>query len=344
MAASEEDHGASGNAGLVECRAGARRGVGGRSARPPRRALRGGTSGVGRHQWPGELDHEPRSGASRRRRPALHPGGERADEDGGTRVEHDIGPAALVGVGTSAGRRTLFVDGAQVASEAVDLSRLVDPLTLALGGVALDGRMNGELHLDDVRVTEAPTGSRLQFVGDASVPRGECARISFTQVSSLGEPVDGGSSDLWVVSVTAADAGAFLDPTCRNSGPLVVDAGDPGPWSVWVRLETPGPVLVRVHSDDLLPSEFELRAVEDGGGGAAGGGAAGGGAAGGGAAGGGAAGGGAAGGGVEGNAPPGCGCGVTGAPWTLVLLVLERLGRNRRRRQRRPALPTSAPR
>jgi hypothetical protein len=147
-------------------------------------------------------------------------------EDGGAMVDlhaWHLVEAAVDGIGTTAGTRTLFVDGQQ-ADEAGGLDfggQVMDAVSV---GEAFDvgGTFAGLVDWDDVRGSPTrPASTLVLFSSNAAVvPSGSCLDFSVGLDDSIGRPAPAPYDVVLNLIVTGADAGFFSGAGCGATGPV----------------------------------------------------------------------------------------------------------------------------
>lgn len=234
------------------------------------------------------------------------------------------------GVGTSAGARELFVDGAPVGrDEGLDFSWPQTLQELNVGETYADLPFRGVIDFDDVRLSYAPPASRLTLApGSGQLTVGRCSTVTLVLTDSHGQVVDGGAP-------TALKAGFALEGLpgagC-DGGVLDIAEGEAGPWQVGVLALDAGDGVLVIAPDDLVAVRARVSATSSAAGGGMTGAGGGTGETGGGSGGSsGGAGGSAGGAAAPGRYAAGCVCGAASdAAWLLPLLAALRLRRARR--------------
>ena len=168
---------------------------------------------------------------------------------------------AVVGMGTTSGRRSLYVNGVLAAEQAgLDLTGL--SVTEADFGEPYsdDRSFVGLLDFDDVRVADRLQASRLWIdAGAPVVSQGECREVGFGLVAA-----DGTASSLPYTSLVTATLGlgrAYSDSLCAApTTDLLLDAGQPG-GTFFLQPGVVGPLAVTITHPDLVSAGLVLDVV-----------------------------------------------------------------------------------
>lgn len=223
--------------------------------------------------------------------------------DGGYRLM-ELG---VENMGTTTGRRELWIDGVNVANttENFAFGNAVEAW-VQVGQVYMEtGRgFMGTVDFDDVRLSFARPASRVTLTTPDAGQQGACVTGQLGLATSRGDVVTFAPT-AFSVTLASNRGSAHFGGTCAGGSTFGIDAGSTGPWVVSWRLGDAGTATMGATADDFLPAapravSITAPAAGGGAGGGGGGGAGGGGGGGGATGGGGAAGGGSGGGGASG--------------------------------------------
>jgi len=158
----------------------------------------------------------------------------------------------LEGVGSAAGVRRSYLDGAQVTVRS-GLDFMGSNTALMITGFTYaDPRsFTGTLCVDDVRLATRLSASHLRLSGPPSPGVGRCAQVhaDFLDSADAGAPL--GARTAFTAS---SSAGVFVDVACAQPfGTVTLDAGVEG-LDFFVRPASAGAAQVSLLGDDLLPS------------------------------------------------------------------------------------------
>lgn len=172
------------------------------------------------------------------------------------------------GLGTTTGRRELFVDGSSflVSTENFGWAQPFDH-ELRLGGAyATERDFLGVLDFDDVRLsTTIPPSTVALVVPDGGIA-GACSNAELWLATSRGTAV--AVADTTFTATLAVSGGTVhAGANCSGSGTFRIDAGTSAPWRVSWRVASAGTATFSSSADDFLPTQtvVTVRLPVDGG-------------------------------------------------------------------------------